>query len=66
MPCLVGGKGDNGKPAANYTLAQWEALKGLLADLRGRFPGAEIKGHRDYPGVKKDCPCFDVRTWLAK
>ena len=25
-----------------------------------------IKGHRDYPNVKKACPCFDVETWWNK
>jgi len=64
--CLVGGVSETGRSENNFEPPQWEALKGLLADLRGRFPGAGIKGHRDYPGVKKDCPCFDVRAWLAK
>jgi len=45
--CLVGGKGDNGKLAANYTPEQWATLKEVVMDLRRRFPGAEIKGHRD-------------------
>lgn len=28
------------------------------------FTAAEVLGHRDFPGVKKECPSFDVRTWL--
>jgi len=64
--CLVGGVGEAGRSENNFEPPQWAALKGLLAGLRRRFPGAEIKGHRDYPGVKKDCPCFDVRAWAAR
>ena len=27
-----------------------------------QFPQAEITGHRDLPGVHKDCPCFSVKN----
>ena len=64
--CLVGGLNAAGKSAAEYTPEQWTALRKLLGRLAGRFPDAEILGHRDFPGVKKDCPCFDVRAWLAE
>ena len=64
--CLAGGLDDNHQPAANFTPAQWAALKDKLIELSAAFPGARILGHRDFPGVKKDCPCFDVRTWLAR
>ena len=62
--CLVGGLNEQGRSAAEYAARQWEALKALLGRLSKRWPGAEIKGHRDFPNVKKDCPCFDVRQWL--
>ena len=64
--CLAGGLDAAGKSAAEYTPGQWTALSQLLARLAGRFPAAEIMGHRDFPGVRKDCPCFDVRAWLAE
>ena len=63
--CLVGGAGENG-PENNFEPHQWAALKDKLLELKKAFPGAEIKGHRDFPGVGKDCPCFDVRDWLAQ
>lgn len=63
--CLAGGLDESGKSAAEYSPEQWAALKGLLKSLTGRFPSAEILGHRDFPGVRKDCPCFDVRDWLS-
>lgn len=63
--CLAGGVSATGKSENNFEPPQWEALKGLLAKLRSHFPQAEIKGHRDFPKVAKDCPCFDVRAWLS-
>jgi len=64
--CLVGGQGADGRPEANYTPAQWAALKAKIMALRQDFPAAAILGHRDYPGVAKACPCFDARAWAAK
>lgn len=67
--CLVGGiKIVDGKqlPENNFTDEQFKTLQEALTYLKQRFPGAEILGHRDLPNVKKDCPCFDVRTWTKK
>lgn len=63
--CLVGGvMEDNPKKAENnFTPAQWLALRDLIERLRDMFPNAAIIGHRDVPGVKKDCPCFDAKQW---
>lgn len=63
--CLVGGVDDKGAPANNFTEAQFAALRGVLRLLSKRYHGARIIGHRDIPGVKKACPSFDVRAWLA-
>lgn len=63
--CLVGGLKPDGKtPENNFTTEQLAALKKVLADWNMRFKKATIFGHRDLPGVAKDCPCFDVRAWL--
>lgn len=62
--CMVGGiKGPDGVPTANFTRAQWGALDGLVQELKWKYKDAEVLGHRDFPGVDKDCPCFDVRDW---
>ena len=45
---------------------QWTALEGLLRNLKSLYPAAEILGHRDFPGVAKDCPCFDVRSFVKE
>ena len=64
--CLVGGIDAKGNPEPNYTEEQFAALGELLIDLHARYPDAEILGHRDFPRVRKACPCFDVRTWLEE
>ena len=63
--CLVGGvaQDDFTKPENNFTPRQFATLKRLLTDLARRFPDAVVKGHRDYPKVKKACPSFDARAW---
>lgn len=65
--CLIGGvsEKDINVPEANFTPAQFASLKKVLADLRTKFPNADICGHRDIPNVRKACPSFDVRTWLS-
>lgn len=56
--CLAGGK-----PAGDFTADQLKSLRFILMELDSRFPGIEILGHRDLPGVTKSCPTFDVRHW---
>jgi N-acetyl-anhydromuramyl-L-alanine amidase AmpD len=60
--CYEGGLDQHGKPADTRTGAQKRALLRLLRRLKAAHPEARILGHRDLPGVKKDCPCFDART----
>lgn len=75
--CLAGGVDADGKPANNFTAAQFVALHQLLDELRKRYPDARVLGHRDLsPDLNGDgvispnefikaCPSFDVATWLA-
>jgi N-acetylmuramoyl-L-alanine amidase len=64
--CMAGGSDEDGKEENNFTDEQWESLAQLLAYLKREFyPHAKINGHRDFPGVKKYCPSFDVKGWLA-
>lgn len=56
---------------------QWGALAELITALRGKYPDADVHGHRDFSpdtdgdGVierhewLKTCPGFDVAEWLA-
>jgi N-acetylmuramoyl-L-alanine amidase len=65
--CLVGGlNNDTYKPEDNYTPQQWDALKKLLTAMAKKYPDAKVLGHRDFPNVKKDCPCFSAKVWAKK
>lgn len=66
--CYIGGvdANDVNKAKDTRTPAQKEAMKRLVADLLKRYPGAEVLGHRDFPGVKKACPSFDARAWWSE
>lgn len=65
--CLVGGlNNDSYKPEDNYTPQQWDALKKLLTAMVKKYPDAKVLGHRDFPNVKKMCPCFSAKTWAKK
>lgn len=63
--CYVGGVEADKRmtPADTRTPEQKAAMKALVARLRAEYPRAIIRGHRDWPGVAKACPSFDVRTW---
>ena len=61
--CLVGGVSATNEPEANYTQAQWASLKALVHAMTVEYSDAQVVGHRDFPGVTKACPCFDVARW---
>jgi N-acetyl-anhydromuramyl-L-alanine amidase AmpD len=63
--CLVGGINKAGVPDANFTAAQYASLESLVKLLLPRYPGAVVRGHRDFPGVTKACPSFDVPAWWS-
>ncbi len=60
----IGGVDKNGNPYDNRTFEQKEAMFDLLLKLADKYPLAKILGHRDFPGVTKACPSFDVKSWL--
>lgn len=63
--CYVGGVDkDNKHPKDTRTGPQKEAMYKLVQTLTNKYPGVEVKGHRDWEGVKKACPSFDVKTQL--
>lgn len=66
--CLVGGVAERDRRTAedNFTAPQWAALENLVADILSRYPDSRVLGHRDIPGVRKDCPCFDARDWARR
>lgn len=63
--CYVGGVcADNKTPKDTRTDAQKKALRELVAFFKIRYPGIIVQGHRDWPGVAKACPSFNVATEL--
>ena len=64
--CLAGGIGFDGMPLANYTRAQYDSLSSLVEMLKDRYRIDDVLGHRDFEGVSKACPCFDVRSFFQK
>ena len=55
----VGGVDVDMEPKDTRTDAQKMALHCLIEDIRGRYPKAEVIGHRDVSS--KDCPSFDAK-----
>lgn len=58
--CYVGGTDINGKPCDTRTEAQKKTLLTLVRTMRGRYPKAQIVGHRDF--APKACPSFDAKA----
>lgn len=61
----IGGVNARRKAVDNRTKAQVASMIEVVTMLTERFPEAEVLGHRDFPNVKKSCPCFDARKWWA-
>jgi len=55
-----------GKDEDDRTSPQKLVMEGLVKSLHSVFPNAEILGHRDFPGVSKSCPNFDVKEFLKE
>lgn len=64
--CYIGGVDKKGAPKDTRTDAQKKSLLTLIRTYKERYPGIVIRGHRDWPGVKKACPSFDVKAWLKE
>ncbi|MDE5811963.1 MAG: N-acetylmuramoyl-L-alanine amidase [Muribaculaceae bacterium] len=60
--CYTGGL-CRGVPADTLTEPQLASLRRLIADLKRRYRGARVVGHRDL-NPHKACPCFDVAARL--
>lgn len=78
--CMVGGVTSDGRPANNFTPAQFDTLKMTLRHLRAKYrlTNDDICGHRDLSPDRdgdgtveafewiKACPSFDVRAWIKE
>ena len=64
--CYEGGLDAHNQPADTRTPEQKLTLQRLLERLKKDYPDAQVVGHRDLPGVRKDCPCFEVKMETAE
>lgn len=65
--CYIGGCEEDGKtPCDTRTGAQKETLKQIVEELKTKYPKAVVRGHRDFAGVAKACPCFDAKAEYAQ
>lgn len=62
--CYVGGVDAKMQPKDTRTAAQRATLARLVREYQARYPGIAVLGHRDWAGVKKACPSFDVSAWI--
>lgn len=74
--CYIGGLGRDGKPKDTRTAAQRKSLREIVEAYQRKYPGIDVKGHRDWsPDLDGDgliekhewlkaCPCFEVATEL--
>lgn len=56
--CYIGGCDAEMRPKDTRTPAQRSALRRLVSELRQRYPGATVHGHREF--AAKACPSFDI------
>ena len=61
-----GGVDAKGKAFDTRTDAQKKTMETLVRTLKAKYPKAIVQGHRDFKGVKKDCPSFSVKAWLKE
>jgi len=62
--CYVGGCDKAMNPKDTRTAEQKAALRKIVQDYQARVPGLKVLGHRNWPGVAKACPSFDVPAWM--
>ncbi|MDR2009224.1 MAG: N-acetylmuramoyl-L-alanine amidase [Bacteroidales bacterium] len=60
--CYVGGCDKNMRTKDTRTPVQAIAIRKLANDLKIKYPGVKVYGHRDFNAT--DCPGFDVHTQL--
>ena len=65
--CYVGGMDKwMRKPKDTRTDAQKMTMKRVVQQYAKEWPGLIVRGHNEWPGVKKACPSFSVPDWLAE
>ena len=61
----IGGIDAQGHGLDTRTPQQKAELLRILQRWKKQYPNARIQGHRDFPNVKKECPCFNAKPEYA-
>lgn len=56
----IGGIDEKNKPVDNRSPEQKHLMAVAVKALRKKVSNAKVQGHRDFPKVRKACPCFDA------
>ena len=65
--CYIGGVDKLNKKAKDTRTPQQKvALAKIVKQYLDKYPNLIIKGHRDWPNVKKDCPSFEVARFMKE
>jgi N-acetylmuramoyl-L-alanine amidase len=59
----IGGVDKNLNAVDTRTGLQKQTMFELVKRYKEMFPHARVLGHRDFKGVTKECPSFDVADW---
>jgi N-acetylmuramoyl-L-alanine amidase len=62
----IGGVDANNNPIDNRSDVQKRLMLVAVKSLKKRLPAAYIQGHRDFPRVRKACPCFDAKKEFSE
>lgn len=63
--CYIGGRTKDKKCVNTMTRAQENSLFDKIVALTEKYPGAEVKGHYEFPNQGgRSCPNFNVKEWL--
>jgi len=61
----IGGVDSRGRAVDNRTDSQKATLLRVITEWKRQYPNAAIQGHRDFVGVRKDCPSFNAKAEYA-
>jgi N-acetylmuramoyl-L-alanine amidase len=61
----IGGVDAQGRGLDTRTPQQKAELLRILQRWKQEHPNARIQGHRDFPNVHKECPCFNAKVEYA-
>ena len=62
--CFAGGIDENGKGEDNVTVDQMRSILSLFEQMKEKFPGLRIAGHKDFN--RTGCPNLSIQDYARK